>query len=91
MEYRQMASVRAEVGRMGVRPLCDDLLWRLRYDSGDATTLPIRILVLTGAAWVQKASRVRIGDIFGRRVQLESRSTRGRLLCSEQVSSFVIC
>ncbi len=54
----------------GLRPPCDNLLWRVRYNSRDATTLPIRILVRTGATWAQKASRVRSGDTFGRRIQL---------------------
>ncbi len=42
-----------------------------------ASALPIRVLVHTGAAWVQKASRVRSGDDFGRRLQLESGAANG--------------
>ncbi len=42
---------------------------------GNAPLLPIYFLVHTGAAWVQKATRIGRGDDFRRRVQLESRPT----------------
>ncbi len=86
MEHRPVVRVHSEVERMALRPPRDHVLWRLRHDPRNATVLPIRILVHTKTAWVQRASRVRSGNDLGCGIQLKSRSANGNSICFQQVS-----
>ncbi len=71
---------------MDLRPPRSHILQHLWYDSRNATILPIRVLVHTGAAWVQEAARFRSRDGIGRGFQLESWSANGNPFYSQQVS-----
>ena len=82
-----MGCVHYEVERMDLRPPRRYVLLRLRHNPPNAVILPSRVLVYSGATWIQEEAG-RFGDrnSVGPRVQLQSKADYRRSPSCKPVS-----